>query len=154
MDPANFSVPFTEARALLCFAAPALGADPPVLIDSDGPAQGVVTLQLEELWRAGGEGGEIIVGRISDVVRHANGEVYLLDNQLCRVELFGPTGEFLRQAAVPLGNEIQDGTCYLLGDHRLAVVRGTGSSFNDDCDADLYEEEEIEPLEVICYRVQ
>ena len=69
-------------------------------------------------------------------------------------DVFGPTGEFLRQAAVPLGNEIRDGTCYLAGDEHLIVIRGTGSSFNNDGDEDLDDEEEVEPLEVICYRIR
>ena len=68
--------------------------------------------------------------------------------------MFGPTGEFLRQAAVPLGNEIRDGRCFLVGDRRLVVIRGTGSSFSDDGDEELDEEEEVEPLEVICYRIR
>ncbi len=71
-------------------------ADSPVLIDTDGPAEGTIALELEELWRAGGQDGEIIFGRISDVIRHPNGEIYVLDNQLCQVEVFGPEGEHRR----------------------------------------------------------
>jgi hypothetical protein len=86
----------TLTLALCALAIPAFAAAPPALIDTDGPAEGVVTLDLEELWRAGGEDGEVIFGRISDLVRHSNGEVYVLDNQLCQVEVFGPDGQHRR----------------------------------------------------------
>lgn len=81
---------------LLPMAGLATGTVPPVRIDSDGPAQVNLTLELEELWRAGGEDGDVIFGRISDVARHANGEIFVLDNQLCQVEVFSPEGEHLR----------------------------------------------------------
>ncbi len=69
---------------------------PPRNIDVDGPSQGVVPLNLEELWRVGGEDGEVIFGRITDVQRHSDGNVYVLDNQLCQVTVISPDGEFLR----------------------------------------------------------
>lgn len=84
------------ALALCALAIPAFAADPPALIDTDGPAEGVVTLDLEELWRAGGEDGEVLFGRIANLARHSNGEVYVLDNQLCQVEVFGPDGQHRR----------------------------------------------------------
>ena len=86
----------TLTLALCALASPAFSADPPPLIDTDGPAEGVVTLDLEELWRAGGEDDEVLFGDIAKVVRHANGEVYVLDHQLCQVEVFGPDGQHLR----------------------------------------------------------
>lgn len=81
---------------LLLLAASVIAAEPPTRIDTDGPAEGVVPLQLQELWRAGGEDGDILFGRISDVAGDADGNVYVLDNQLCQVEVFGPDGEHLR----------------------------------------------------------
>jgi hypothetical protein len=87
--------PALVAIALLA-AAHAPAAVPPVIIDTDGPAEGTVTLDLQELWRAGGEDGEVIFGRISDVVRHPAGEILVLDNQLCQVEVFSAGGEHLR----------------------------------------------------------
>ena len=86
----------TAALALLLLAGPILAVVPSLRIDTDGPADGVVTLDLHELWRTGGEDGEVIFGRITDLVRHENGEVYVLDNQLCLVEVFGPDGEHRR----------------------------------------------------------
>jgi len=86
----------TLVLALCALSIPAFADIPPALIDTDGPSEGIVTLDLEELWRAGGEDSEVLFGRISDVVRHSNGEVYVLDNQLCQVEVFGPDGQHRR----------------------------------------------------------
>jgi len=65
-------------------------------IDDDGPAQGVRPLELRELWRVGGEDGDLIFGRIVDVERHDDGCVYVLDNQLCQVVVISPDGRHLR----------------------------------------------------------
>jgi hypothetical protein len=82
--------------ALVATAGLAAGADVPRLIDHDGPAQGVQPLALRELWRAGGEDGDVIFGRITDVAMHPDGCLYVLDNQLCHVSVFSPEGEHLR----------------------------------------------------------
>jgi hypothetical protein len=66
-------------------------------------------------------------------------------------DVFAPDGEYLRQVPIPLGEEIHEGTCFLVGQGRLVVVRGTGSSFYAAQDDG---ETEIEPLEVICYGMQ
>ncbi len=63
-------------------------------------------------------------------------------------DVFSPAGEYLRRVPVPLGDEMNEGTCFLVGDGRLVVVRGTGSAFGAGEDDG---ETEIEPLEVICY---
>jgi hypothetical protein len=68
-------------------------------------------------------------------------------------DVFSNAGEYLRQVPIPLGHEMQDGNCYLVGDSRLVVVKGTGSSFNGRR-APEEEEAVIEPLEVICYQVR
>jgi hypothetical protein len=68
----------------------------PRLIDDDGPSQGVRTLDLKELWRVGGEDEDVIFGRIVDLIRHPNGEVYILDNQMCQVVVISGDGEHLR----------------------------------------------------------
>ncbi len=65
----------------------------PRLIDTDGPSQGVQPLELTELWRVGGDDDDdIIFGRIVDLKRHANGNLYILDNQLCQVVVISRTG--------------------------------------------------------------
>ena len=78
---------------ILCFAN---NADIPRLIHQDGPSQGTETLNLHELWRAGGEDEDVIFGRIVDIAKGADGNVYVLDNQLCQVMVFSPDGEHLR----------------------------------------------------------
>ena len=64
--------------------------------------------------------------------------------------MFSPDGEYLRQVPVPLGHEMNEGTCYLVGDGRMVVIRGTGSAFSAEEDG----ETEVEPLEVICYKIK
>ena len=50
---------------------------------------------------------------------------------------------------------MNDGTCYLVGDGRLVVVKGTGSAFNsEEGSEEDGEEPEVEPLEVICYEMR
>lgn len=61
----------------------------------------------------------------------------------------GPTE--IATPTVPLGHEMNEGTCYLVGENRMVVVRGSDSAF-DATDDDG--ETEIEPLEVICYEMQ
>jgi hypothetical protein len=66
-------------------------------------------------------------------------------------DVLAPAGEYLRQVTIPLGHEMNEGTCYLVGNGRMVVVRGTGSAFNAREDDG---ETEIEPLEVICYEMR
>jgi len=66
-------------------------------------------------------------------------------------DVFAPDGEYVKQVPIPLGSEIHEGTCFLLGSGRMVVVRGTNTSFyawQDDG------ETEAEPLEVICYEMR
>ena len=92
---------------------------------------------------------------------HDDGTVWVLtphgandqpDGILETWDVFSAAGEYLKQVAIPLGDEMNDGTSYLVGGGRLVVVKGTASSFSDANDEDEDEEfEEVEPLEVICY---
>ncbi|MCP4573690.1 MAG: hypothetical protein GY838_15130 [bacterium] len=70
-------------------------AEVPRVMDTDGPALGVRPLELEELWRAGGEDETVLFGRVVDVVGSGDGTVYVMDNQLCHVSVFAPDGEYL-----------------------------------------------------------
>ncbi len=65
-------------------------------------------------------------------------------------DVFAPDGEYLQQVPVPLGQEMNEGTCFLVGHGRMVVIRGTGSASGPAQDDG---ETEIEPLEVICYEI-
>jgi len=60
------------------------------------PRDGIETLQLEELWRAGGEDDEMFFGVVSSVISDDDGNLYLLDRQLAEVQVYAPDGEWLR----------------------------------------------------------
>lgn len=113
--------------ALLVVAVSSASSATAPRIDTDGPAEGVVTLTLEELWRVGGEDGEVLFGRITDVDRSSDGEVYVLDNQLCQLEVFGPDGAHLRtlsrQGDGP-GEVRQPTACVLLPDGMVGIGAG------------------------------
>ena len=66
-------------------------------------------------------------------------------------DVFTTDGEYMSQVSVPLGYEMNEGTCFLVGDRRMVVVRGTGSAFNAREDDG---ETEAETLEVICYEMR
>lgn len=57
------------------------------------PAQGRQDVQLEEVWRVGGEDGEDFFGLISDVLFDDEGKLYLLDTRLGEVVVYDMSGE-------------------------------------------------------------
>ncbi len=60
------------------------------------PRDGVQIAVLEELWRVGGEGDEVFFGRVPRVDTDHQGNVYILDAQLCEVHVYSPAGDLLR----------------------------------------------------------
>jgi hypothetical protein len=87
------------AGALVLLALPAAAGQPAGLDDSPRirntePALPPVTLELEELWRAGGDGNAdgLIFGIPVEALADDEGRVYLADQQLCQVFVFGPDG--------------------------------------------------------------
>lgn len=64
-----------------------------IVRNGPSPSGGVETLQLKELWRAGGEDDEAIFGLITQVVVDEAGTIYLLDTQLSEVKVYSPDGE-------------------------------------------------------------
>jgi hypothetical protein len=65
------------------------------------PAEGMEskkTIELEELWRIGGDtdAEDEFFGVISVIQSDTEGNVYLLDTQLAQVNIFSPNGEFIR----------------------------------------------------------
>jgi len=82
----------------LLLTAPAVGwAAVPVITNSDTPAEGLQEVQLEELWRIGGDDDEEnLLGVIDRVLADDDGNVYLLDIQLVEVQVFDGDGVYLR----------------------------------------------------------
>ncbi len=73
-----------------------------ITIPADSPAQR--TVQLEELWRVGGDDEEdILLGMVATGVLDDQGNMYLLDTQLSQVLVIDPAG----QLTATLGNEGQ-----------------------------------------------
>ncbi len=68
----------------------------PHVLNGAEPRDGIETVRLEELWRAGGEDDDIIFGLITKVDTDADGNVYVLDAQLSTVQVYGPDGTHLR----------------------------------------------------------
>jgi hypothetical protein len=60
------------------------------------PASGLQTVQVKELWRAGGEDDEVLFGSIGRVLVDGAGTLYLLDSRLSHVQVYSPDGTFLR----------------------------------------------------------
>jgi len=88
------------ATILLCALSVQAGQaeDPsaPVIHNGAEPAGGLEVVQLEEMWRAGGEDDDIFFGHIFRAEGDADGNVYLLDTQLSEVPVFAPDGEHLK----------------------------------------------------------
>jgi len=76
-------------------APPAVPADVPGG-EIAAPALPPLTLSLEEIWRVGGESDELLFGTVTETTCDRDGNVYLLDSQLCHVVVISPRGEHLR----------------------------------------------------------
>jgi len=62
-------------------------------IRNNEPALPMVELELEELWRRGGEDDDLMIGLPVEALSDEEGRVYLADQQLCQVFVFNPDGE-------------------------------------------------------------
>jgi hypothetical protein len=119
--------------ALLLLAAPPTRAGDVTLIDGvphilnpAQPPQGVQTLELEELWRVGGEDDEVFFGFIGKVCCDAQGNVYILDSQVCRVYVYAPDGRLLRtlfREGDGPGEVRRPRNMALLGDGTVGVIQ-------------------------------
>ncbi len=91
---AAFSLPFLPVAAS---AGQEVVVDGVVHVKNPAaPSQGVETMQLEELWRAGGEGEDATVfGVIVQVIADEKGNLYLLDLQLSQVFVYSPEGKLV-----------------------------------------------------------
>ena len=86
----------------LLIAVVSISGAEPVIKNPDQPAQGNRILQLDEMWRIGGEDDEEnLLGVIDKVLVDDDGNLYLLDIQLTEVQVFSPDGQFLRRLGRP-----------------------------------------------------
>ncbi len=77
-------------------AATALADDDAPHITNTSPSKPARTVELEELWRVGGEDEDLLLGLMIASNTDEDKNVYLLDNQLCQVIVLSPEGEYLR----------------------------------------------------------
>ncbi len=66
------------------------------IVNNTEPALPPRTIELEELWRVGGDDGDLIFGAIVEAVTDADHNVYLFDHHMKQVEVISPDGEHLR----------------------------------------------------------
>jgi hypothetical protein len=63
------------------------------IVNPENPSGGAVEIELEELWRVGGDDEDVLFGVIAQLVVDDAGDVYLLDGQLSEVQVFCLTRE-------------------------------------------------------------
>lgn len=90
--------PLVLAVMLALVDAAAGAAVPPEVVTNPAtPTHGVVRLQLQEQWRAGGEGDEEnFFGLVTWAEQGPDGLVYVLDTQLCQVNVYDEAGKLVR----------------------------------------------------------
>ncbi len=81
---------------LMSGVSPAVGDEVRRIHNGATPSDGVQTVVLEELWRTGNEGDGMFFGRVPRVDTDLQGNIYILDSQLCQVHVYSPAGEHLR----------------------------------------------------------
>ncbi len=80
----------------ICALATAAVAEAPHVENGAEPRDGVIDYRLEEVWHAGGpEDDENLFGVIAQVLTDADGNIYLLDQQLSEIAVLSPDGERL-----------------------------------------------------------
>lgn len=106
------------------FAAAATAA--PIVLPADPPAQR--TVDLEEVWRIGGEDDEdILLGVTQRGVMDSQGNVFLLDSQLSQVLVISPDGELVttlgREGEGP-GEMNRPADLFLMDDTQVGISQG------------------------------
>lgn len=118
----------TAAAILLLAAAqtPVSAAPVTVTLPATAPAQRAVDLQ--EVWRLGGEDDEdVLLGLVTAATLGPDGNVYLVDRQLSQVLVVGPDGGLVRtlgRRGEGPGELNNPHGLFLLPDSRVAVVQG------------------------------
>ncbi len=82
-------------------AAPAIAGelfevDGQTVVRNEEPALPMIELELEELWRRGGEDDDVMIGLPVEALADEEGRVYLADQQLCQVHVFDAAGEMIK----------------------------------------------------------
>ena len=77
-------------------AGPVVGSDVPHVHNGATPRDGIQKVVLEELWRVGGDEDDVFFGRVPRVETDQQGNIYILDSQLCQVSVYSPAGDLLR----------------------------------------------------------
>ena len=85
-----------EVVALCLVLATAAAAEAPHVQSGANPLEAPRTLQLRELWRAGGDESELIFGSVAGALAGPDGQLFVLDSQLSQVIVFSPDGKHLR----------------------------------------------------------
>jgi len=82
--------------SVLGISTPQLATAEPIIIENGStPSKGIETINLEEVWRAGGDDDDDYFGVISQVVIGEEGNIYLLDTRLSEVPVYSQDGERL-----------------------------------------------------------
>lgn len=91
---ADWLLPSAFLALSLIPAAPSFAAD---VANSATPSAGKVDASLDELFHLGGfsEADEEFFGVVANAILGAEGETYLLDEQLCEVRVFDAEGQYL-----------------------------------------------------------
>ena len=88
---------FAATLMLTAFLSYPTLAQPPLVANGPEPRDGVFTLQLEEAWRAGGsDDEESFFGLITWAEMGPGGLIYVLDGQLCQVNVYDTEGNLVR----------------------------------------------------------
>lgn len=94
--------------------------------NGDQPRQGIQDVQLQEVWRAGGEDDETFFGLVPRVASDPEGNVYVLDSQTCQVYVYGPEGGLLRtlfREGEGPGEIQRPRDMVLMGDGRVGLIQ-------------------------------
>lgn len=99
----------------------------PHVINEETPRDGEVSVELRELWRAGGDDEDLLIGTIASLLTDAAGNVYALDGQLSQIQIFDPDGGHLdtigRQGEGP-GEFVNGATMYWSPGGEIGVIQG------------------------------
>ena len=94
--------------------------------NDDQPRDGRRTVTLRERWRIGGDDEETLFGRIPRVAAGPDGNVYVLDSQLCEVSVYDRDGALLRtlfREGEGPGEVREPRDMFVLGDGRVGLIQ-------------------------------